>query len=361
LVKPIGKCCAAVLAVCVAALPLAANAQCVSRDDLHAMQASSLQQRLMVSAFQCHDVDEYNHFVLGHQPELQKFDAALLAFFRRGDPNGMVTYNAYKTHLANISALEQAHSYTFCDDVAVMYRRAAGTPSLEPLLDTLPLSDTAYATCEAPNPNASVVASNPATDIPEPPVVAPPAPVVVASVTPLPPVTQPTAPVMQPTAPVTDTAPPQDTSSTKHLTAPGRAVKWFGGLLRNVTTNVTSLVGMGGSDESTSPPAGSDATPSMTSAEPTSSNSMGQNASITDGTPAVAQPAASAGSSLASSDVSPAWDPNQPLITTDQDQASSASLRGGKGKHRHRKRAEDDPLYGEDDYSTGNNNYDDGR
>lgn len=343
--NPLRKSCAFVLASAIAALPAIADASCVARDDLHALQNAALQQRLMVSAFQCHDLQLYNAFVLNHRPQLQSYDAALLAFFKRDDPKGGdAAYNAYKTHLANIAALEDAHSNTFCDDVAGLYVQVGGSSSLDPVLDSLPVTDTAYASCEAPDTNMPVIASNPVTKPPPPPPPVTPPPIVEASITPPPPVTQ-------PTEPDTDTATVQNTAQpTKRLTPPGRAVKWLGGWLRKAT----SLVGLGDSDDNASAPTNADTTSSSTAAAPAPADTSNQNAAMAY-QPAPQSPAVT--STLASSNSAPAWDPNQPLIA-DQDQTDSSARR--RHKHHHKKRTEDDPLYGDDD-SSSDSNYDYGR
>lgn len=345
--NPFRKSCAVAIASAIAALPMLANASCVTHADLMALQNAALQQRLMVSAFQCHDLQLYNAFVLNHRPQLQSYDAALLAFFKRDDPKGGdAAYNAYKTHLANIAALQDAHTNTFCDEVAGLYVQTGGTGSLDPVLDSLPVTDTAYASCEAPDTNEPVIARNPVIETPPPPPPVTPPPIVEARVTPPPPVTT-------VTAPVTDTSTvqvaEQPVQQTKRLTAPGRAVKWLGGWLRKATT----LVGIGDSDSNTSAQTNSDSGSTAAppaSAETTSSQSMAYQPS--------AYPQPSSNSAMASRDSAPAWDPDQPLIADDQDQADTS--RHGKHRH-HRKRTEDDPLYGDDDSSSDDSNDDYGR
>ena len=62
-----------------------AAARCVEPQDMTALQIAALQQQLMVAALTCHDVDDYNRFVISHQPELQASDRELLRFFIRQD------------------------------------------------------------------------------------------------------------------------------------------------------------------------------------------------------------------------------------------------------------------------------------
>ena len=83
-----------------------ASAQCASSADQVALKTAAVQQQLMVAALSCHDVYEYNRFVLGHQSELINSDDALKAYFQKADKlHGTATYNKYKTELANAASL----------------------------------------------------------------------------------------------------------------------------------------------------------------------------------------------------------------------------------------------------------------
>src|SRR5512146_384430 len=83
--------------------------ECASVVDQAALKTAALQQELMVAALRCHDVNEYNQFVLSHQNELISSDNALKAYFQRGDKlRGMATYNKYKTELANAASLQSS-------------------------------------------------------------------------------------------------------------------------------------------------------------------------------------------------------------------------------------------------------------
>jgi hypothetical protein len=89
--------------------------ECASPSDQAALKTAALQQQLMVAALSCHDVYEYNRFVLGHQRELIDSDNALKAYFQLADKqHGTATYNKYKTELANAASLrssEEPDSY----------------------------------------------------------------------------------------------------------------------------------------------------------------------------------------------------------------------------------------------------------
>jgi hypothetical protein len=143
--KTIGKTCAAVAALTTAALPWAANAACLNRTDMHAMQAAALQQHLMVAAFTCHDTGAYNRFVLSHRSELQKSDAMLLAYFQ--DNGGTAAYHTYKTHLANAAALESSRSESFCSNADMLFHSVSSSGSLDEILDRRPVAETGYAAC----------------------------------------------------------------------------------------------------------------------------------------------------------------------------------------------------------------------
>lgn len=139
------KTCAAIVALTMGAMPMSASARCLNRTDMHALQAASLQQRLMVAAFTCHDTAAYNRFVLSHRGELQKSDSSLLAFFKKN--GGTAAYHTYKTHLANASALESSRSDNFCGDADSLFQTTSGRGSLDDILDRMPASDTGYAAC----------------------------------------------------------------------------------------------------------------------------------------------------------------------------------------------------------------------
>jgi hypothetical protein len=135
----------AVLTLLVAGAPALAGAACIGGEDLHALQAAALQQRLMVAALSCRDTAAYNRFVLGHRGELQKSDAALMAYFKRLT-GGVAAYHTYKTHLANQASLDSSRSDDFCGRADVLFARVGNGGSLNAILDRTPI-DTGYAAC----------------------------------------------------------------------------------------------------------------------------------------------------------------------------------------------------------------------
>jgi hypothetical protein len=138
---------AAVAALLTAVTPVLANAACPSRVDIQAMEAATLQQTLMVAGFTCHASGDYNRFVLAHRSELQKSDAALLAYFQRN--GGTAAYHTYKTHLANQAALTSSHSDRFCDDAGQLFQIAGSSGVLSDVLGSMPLADTGQDRCRA--------------------------------------------------------------------------------------------------------------------------------------------------------------------------------------------------------------------
>ena len=103
-----------------------AASPCVRADDELAMRTAALQQQLMVAAFSCSDVSRYNQFVLSHQAELQRSDAALLAFFiRENGESGTADYHTFKTKAANVSALQSARQPdNFCANADRVFEAA---------------------------------------------------------------------------------------------------------------------------------------------------------------------------------------------------------------------------------------------
>ena len=141
----LGKTCAAALAFIFIAEPVWA---CASREDEFALETANVQQRLMVAALTCHDVNSYNRFVMTFRRDLQDSDAVLMAFFRKG-PSGTAGYHAYKTRLANTSALESVRNDDFCRDAHTAFRTVLydDRDTLAEALARLPQTDTGFDSC----------------------------------------------------------------------------------------------------------------------------------------------------------------------------------------------------------------------
>ena len=83
----------------------AGASQCAGADDVYALRAAALQQRLMVAGLNCRVPDRYNKFVQAYRKDLQAADVRLQQFFRRlNGRTGEADYHTFKTRLANTSA-----------------------------------------------------------------------------------------------------------------------------------------------------------------------------------------------------------------------------------------------------------------
>jgi hypothetical protein len=105
------------------AQPVLAASTCADATDMAAFRTAAVQQQLMVAALTCHDIDAYNHFVLAYQPELQKSDNDLKAYFiRRGSE---AAYDTFKTKLANLSSLSDiANGPAYCANAGAAFDMA---------------------------------------------------------------------------------------------------------------------------------------------------------------------------------------------------------------------------------------------
>jgi hypothetical protein len=131
--------------------PVAAS-ECASPADQAALKTAAVQQELMVAALSCHDVYEYNRFVLGHRSELINSDDALKAYFQKGDKqHGTATYNKYKTELANAASLRSSREPdSFCDAAAREFDAVLRPASLATVVaDADLIADAPGASCPA--------------------------------------------------------------------------------------------------------------------------------------------------------------------------------------------------------------------
>ncbi len=125
-------------------LTTAANANCASAGEIAALKTAALQQALMVAAFNCHAIRQYNRFVLDHRAELVESDARLKAYFVH-DHGGEAGYHTYKTELANASSLRSIRDTdAFCARADDAFEMAAG-PTLSAVLEAWP--GTSYPIC----------------------------------------------------------------------------------------------------------------------------------------------------------------------------------------------------------------------
>jgi len=89
----------------------ATQAGCARPEDMTAVKAAAIQQRLMVAALSCDAAQLYNKFVSTYQKDLQASDRALQNFFRRmNGKSGTEDYHAFKTRLANASSMQKGQT-----------------------------------------------------------------------------------------------------------------------------------------------------------------------------------------------------------------------------------------------------------
>lgn len=135
------KCCAAGLALSlVASQALAAG--CARPQDLQAVRAAAVQQKLMVAALSCDATGLYNRFVTAYRKELQRSDRTLRQFFRRLNARtGTADYHAFKTRLANTSSISSVGDMRgFCNHAKSLFDTAlnVGKKTLAALVGTEP-------------------------------------------------------------------------------------------------------------------------------------------------------------------------------------------------------------------------------
>src|SRR4051794_16286130 len=124
------------------ALAAASSSRCAGSDDVFALRAAAVQQRLMVAAFSCQAVDRYNRFVIAYRKDLQASDLALQRFFRRlNGQTGTADSHSFKTRLANTSSVQSI------GDVQGYCANAEAT-----FADALPARSTSLRTFLADNP-----------------------------------------------------------------------------------------------------------------------------------------------------------------------------------------------------------------
>jgi len=142
----------AALALSALATNAMAQAKCAQPQDVVALRAAGMQQKLMVAALSCDAIPQYNRFVTAYQGELQAADRNLQAFFRCLNPRtGTSDYHAYKTKLANGSSMNSIGDMrAFCEGAASMFATAldAGKQTLAAFMSTQPeQNDANYGAC----------------------------------------------------------------------------------------------------------------------------------------------------------------------------------------------------------------------
>jgi hypothetical protein len=149
----------------------AAATGCARPEDMTAIKAAAVQQKLMVAALSCDAVQLYNKFVTSYQKDLQASDRALQNFFRRlNGRTGTEDYHAFKTRLANASSMQSIGDITgYCASAKQVFEAA-----LESTKTNLTVfvsgqttsADNAFAPCQFRT--ASVESSEPPGEVPVP-------------------------------------------------------------------------------------------------------------------------------------------------------------------------------------------------
>ncbi len=151
--KTFRTCAAALALTAMGGQALAAPAgRCANQNDMMAIKAAAVQQRLMVAALSCNAIQLYNAFVTGYQKELQASDRALQNFFRRiNGASGTSDYHAFKTKLANSSSMQSIGDVkAYCDSAKETFDVALGAAksTLAAFVSVQPTQvDDAYSLC----------------------------------------------------------------------------------------------------------------------------------------------------------------------------------------------------------------------
>jgi len=165
---------AALILVCMSGNVWAATASaagCARPEDMNAVRAAAVQQRLMVAALSCDAAQLYNNFVTAYQKELQNSDRALQNFFRRLNGNGgTAQYHAFKTRLANNSSMQSIGDITaYCASAkeifAVALNSAKSTLAVF-LSDQKTSADDAFSPCQVRT--AAIAVAAPPESVPRP-------------------------------------------------------------------------------------------------------------------------------------------------------------------------------------------------
>ena len=114
----------------------ASLARCATTEDMFAIRAAAVQQKLMVAALSCRATNLYQQFVGDYRQSLIASDSALQNFFLRLNAHtGTADYHSFKTHLANAAAiLPSRDALKFCADAKVTFAAASKTNDLKAFL-----------------------------------------------------------------------------------------------------------------------------------------------------------------------------------------------------------------------------------
>jgi hypothetical protein len=122
------------------------SSDCAEPDEVTAIQATSIQQELMVAALTCNQIDNFNAFQTSFGPELRSSDHELMEMFQRlyGYGHGTSEYHAFKTRLANNSEMRSIQgNRDFCAAAALVFSAALAPakPSLSDFVSGVQVED----------------------------------------------------------------------------------------------------------------------------------------------------------------------------------------------------------------------------
>jgi hypothetical protein len=146
-----------------------ASTPCAHRDEVTAIQVTSIQQQLMVAALTCGQVANYNAFQTNYSRELRISDATLMHMFQRFyGHRGDAEYHAFKTRVANDSELRSIHDNpTYCAVAQNVFASALtqAKPTLATFVTEVPVMEAnPFDSCEVSVanrfPNAGAAASS---------------------------------------------------------------------------------------------------------------------------------------------------------------------------------------------------------
>ncbi|HEV2561449.1 MAG TPA: hypothetical protein VGT78_04855 [Rhizomicrobium sp.] len=115
------------LAAMVAGAAAAAPLKCAKPDEVTAIQASVIQQQLMVAALTCNQITSFNAFQTGFGVELRSSDGVMEKMFKRvyGTADGEAAYHAFKTRMANDSSIRSIHdNANYCKEAETVFAAA---------------------------------------------------------------------------------------------------------------------------------------------------------------------------------------------------------------------------------------------
>ncbi len=120
--------------------------RCAKANEVSAIQASAIQQQLMVAALTCNAIENFNAFQNGYNAELRASDATLMKMFKRLYPGrqGEAEYHAFKTRMANDSSVRSIHdNQAYCASAREVFAAALvpARPTLSNFVASIPVKD----------------------------------------------------------------------------------------------------------------------------------------------------------------------------------------------------------------------------